>query len=179
VLPRHATAARRKSQVTSHADIHAKNTRIRARVRVNIAKYTLSFSSSLFQRGQRTQVFKLVYIPLPGNTGLNLLALHSHEWALNGPHSNNPPPMPKREKEGKKDHCIIVLLIYQSFSISPVRVELTPRKSRFNFPQLMNGLCLEFTVLCGQISLEIATDTRLLKQPRLNRAFMVCSHIFS
>jgi hypothetical protein len=96
--PRHGRA----SQVTSHADIHAKNTRIRARVRVNIAKYTLSFSFSLFQRGQRTQVFKLVYIPLPGNTGLNLLALHSHEWALNGPHSNNPPPMPKREKEGKK-----------------------------------------------------------------------------
>lgn len=175
----HATPRPRVASHKSRGYSREKYANTRARVRVNIAKYTLSFSFSLFQRGQRTQVFKLVYIPLPGNTGLNLLALHSHEWALNGPHSNNPPPMPKREKEGKKDHCIIVLLIYQSFSISPVRVELTPRKSRFNFPQLMNGLCLEFTVLCGQISLEIATDTRLLKQPRLNRAFMVCSHIFS
>jgi hypothetical protein len=37
-----------------------------------------------------------------------------------------------------------VLLIYQSFSMSPVQVELIPRITRFILPQLKNGLGLEF-----------------------------------
>ena len=70
----------------------------------------------------------------------------------NGPNSNNPPPISKQED---KDYYDVVLLIYQSFGMSPVRVELTPRITRFIIPQLKNGLGLEFSTICGQISLEI------------------------
>jgi hypothetical protein len=48
--------------------------------------------------------------------------------------------------------------------MSPVRIELTPRITRFIFPQLKNGLGLEFSALCGQTSLQTSTDTRLPKQ---------------
>jgi hypothetical protein len=75
-----------------------------------------------------------------------------------------------RKKKKKKDQSIVVLLIYQSFGMSPVRVELTPRITRFIFPQLKNGLGLEFSALCGQTSLETSTDTRLPKQNSPNRS---------
>jgi hypothetical protein len=42
-----------------------------------------------------------------------------------------------------------VLLIYQSFGMSPVWVELIPRIKRFIFPQLKNELGIEFSALCG------------------------------
>ena len=51
--------------------------------------------------------------------------------------------------------------------MSPVRVELIPRITRFIFPQLKNGLSLEFSVIRGQTSPKITTDSRLPKQPRL------------
>jgi hypothetical protein len=38
----------------------------------------------------------------------------------------------------KKDESVVVLLIYQSFGMSLVRVELISRITRFNFPQLKN-----------------------------------------
>ena len=59
----------------------------------------------------------------------------------------------------EKDHCVVALLIYQSFGMS--ELELIPRIIRFIFPQLKNGLSLEFSVIRGQISPEITTDTRL------------------
>jgi hypothetical protein len=68
-----------------------------------------------------------------------------------------------RKKKKKKDQSVIVLLIYPSFSMSPVWVKLIPRITRFIFPQLKNGLGLEFSALCGQTSLANSTDTRLSK----------------
>ena len=76
----------------------------------------------------------------------------------------------------KKDHYVVASLIYQSFGMSPIRVELIPI-IRFIFPQLKNGIGLEFSVICGQTSPEITTDTKLPKQPHLARALMVCSYI--
>jgi hypothetical protein len=78
---------------------------------------------------------------------------------LDGPNSNNPTLILKLGRR----RSVIVLLIYQSFSMSPVRVELTPRITRFIFPQLKNRLDLEFSALCGQTSLKTSTDTRLPK----------------
>ena len=92
------------------------------------------------------------------------------------------PTIPHQFQSNRKkvsDQCAVVLLIYQSFSISPVRVELIPRITRFILSQLKNGLCLEFSALCEQTSLEISTDTRLPKQTRLTGALMVCSRICS
>ena len=89
-----------------------------------------------------------------------MLLWNSPGWAINGPNSNNPPPIPKSEMK-KKDHCDVSLLIYQSFGMSPIRVELIPRITRLIFPQPKNGLGLEFSVICGQTSPEITTDTRL------------------
>jgi hypothetical protein len=77
-----------------------------------------------------------------------MLLWNSPEWAINGPNSNNPPPIPKSEMK-KKDHCAVSLLIYQSFGISPIRVELIHRITRFIYPQLMNGLGLEFSFIYG------------------------------
>ena len=88
------------------------------------------------------------------------------------------PTNSKVRNEGQQDHCAVSSLIYQSFGMSLVRVELIPRITRFIFPQLKNGLGLEFSVIRGQISPEITNDTKLPKQPRLTRALMVCSHIF-
>jgi hypothetical protein len=68
---------------------------------------------------------------------------------LDGPNSNNPPPIPKQGKKNKKDGCVIVLLIYQSFGMSPIWVEHIPSITRFIFPQLKNGLSLEFSAMCG------------------------------
>ena len=107
----------------------------------------------------------------------HMLLWNSLEWVINGPNSNNPPPIPKSEMK-KKDRCAVSLLIYQSFGMSPIRDELIARITRFIFPQLKNGLGLEFSVICGQTSPEITTDTRLPKQPRLTGALMVCSRIF-
>ena len=81
-----------------------------------------------------------------------------------------PPTNFKVKNEGQKDHYVVSSLIYQSFSMSPVQVELIPRITRFIFPQLKNGLGLEFLVIRGQTSPEITTDTRLAKQPRLTRS---------
>ena len=97
-----------------------------------------------------------------------------HKWTK----FQQSPTNSKVRNEEQKDHCDVSSLIYQSFGMSPVRVELIPRITRFIFPQLKNGLGLEFSVICGQTSPEITTDTRLPKQPRLTRASMVCSHIF-
>jgi hypothetical protein len=83
-----------------------------------------------------------------------------------------------KEKK-KKDQSVVVLLIYQSFGMNPVQVELIPRITRFIFPRLKNGLGLEFSDLCGHTSLETSTDTRLPKQTRLTGALMVCSRICS
>jgi hypothetical protein len=79
----------------------------------------------------------------------------------------------------KKDQSVVVLLICQSFGMSPVWVGLIPRITRFIFPQLKNGLGLEFSALCGQTSLKTSTDTGLPKQTRLTGALMVCSRIYS
>jgi hypothetical protein len=89
---------------------------------------------------------------------------------LDGPNCNNPPPIPKLERRRRMIKSVVVLLIYQSFDMSPVRVELAPRITRFIFPQLKNGLGLEFSALCGHTSLEISTDTRLPKQNSPNRS---------
>jgi hypothetical protein len=80
------------------------------------------------------------------------------------------PTNSKARKKKKNDQSVVVLLIYQSFDMSPVRVELAPRITRFIFPQLKNGLGLEFSALCGHTSLEISTDTRLPKQNSPNRS---------
>jgi hypothetical protein len=54
--------------------------------------------------------------------------------------------------------------------MSPVRVELIPRITRFILPQLKDGLGIEFLDLCAQTSLETSTDTRVSKQTRLTGA---------
>jgi hypothetical protein len=90
----------------------------------------------------------------------------------NGQKFNNLPLIPKQGKE-EKDQCIIVFLIYQSFDMSLIWVQLIPRITRFIFSQLKNGLCFEFSVLCEHTSFEISTDTRLPKQPHLTRVLMV------
>ena len=98
-----------------------------------------------------------------------------HKWTK----FQQSPTNSKVRNEGQKDHYAVSSLIYQSFGTSPVRVELIPRITRFIFPQLKNGLGLEFSVICGQTSPEITTDTRLPKQPRLSGALTVCSISFS
>jgi len=67
------------------------------------------------------------------------------------------PTIPTNSKAG----VLNILYIYQIFSLSPVRVELTPRSTRSIFQQLVNGLSLKFIAFCCQISLEDPTGTRL------------------
>jgi hypothetical protein len=73
----------------------------------------------------------------------------------------------KKKKKKKKDQSVVVFLIYQSFGMSLVWVELIPRITRFIFPHLKNGLGLEFLAFYGQPSLETSTDTRLPKRTHL------------
>jgi hypothetical protein len=74
------------------------------------------------------------------------------EFLMNGPEDgpnfSNPPPILEHQKE-EKDQCVVVLLIYQYFSMSPIQFKLIPRMARFIFPLLKNGLYLEFSALCG------------------------------
>jgi hypothetical protein len=39
-----------------------------------------------------------------------------------------------KEEEEEEDQSVVLLLIYRSFGMRPVRVELTPRIIRFIFP---------------------------------------------
>jgi hypothetical protein len=108
----------------------------------------------------------LVCTTIDQQGGQNQQPQDALEFLMNGPPrwaKFQQSPTNSKARKNKKDQSDIMLLIYQSFGMSPIWVELTPWITRLIFPQLKNGLGLGFSALCGQTSLETSTDTRLPK----------------
>jgi hypothetical protein len=116
---------------------------------VYIGNLSLSPIVILFNHGHQHSYLSWCAPPETSKVVQNQQPQDALEFLINGPprwakfQQSSPPP------QKKEDQCTVVLLIYQSFSMSPVRVELIPRIIRFIFPQLKNGLGLEFSALCG------------------------------